>query len=140
MDEDKLGQIVACNLQCSSTFGYSKSELLHKNVTVLMPYVFSKYHDEILKRVLVTNEETISNKDRIVYGKAKSGYVIQLILHVKPAYHALKEGVEFIGIFRKEKQLKVDAILVINNEGIIKDISASCLNILGIDQKSINLQ
>jgi PAS domain S-box-containing protein len=75
MEEERLAQITTCNLSCSSMLGYAKTELLNRNVNVLMPYVFSKNHDEILKRYLQTSENFFANKDRQVYAKNKTGYV-----------------------------------------------------------------
>lgn len=140
MEEERLGQIVSINLSCASLFGYSKTELLNKNVTNIQPIIYAKHHDDILKRYLETNETTISNKDKPLFGKNKAGYIFPIILHVKPVYHALKDGIEFFSLFRKEKMLRNYAYLIISQDGQIKDISASCLNILGIDQKTINLQ
>jgi len=39
-------------------------------------------------------------------------------------YHALKDGNEFFGVFKKEKMIKNLAYVHINEKGIIKDISA----------------
>jgi hypothetical protein len=36
--------------------GYQKSELLNKNISSIMPIVFGKVHDEILKSYLETSE------------------------------------------------------------------------------------
>jgi hypothetical protein len=43
---------------------------------------------------------------------------------VKPVYHALKDGVEFFGLFKKEKITKNLAYIICNYDGMIKDISA----------------
>lgn len=43
-------------------------------------------------------------------------------------YHALKDGNEFFGVFKKEKMIKNLAYIHVNEKGIIKDISASKLS------------
>lgn len=44
--------------------GYEKSEILNKKVNNIMPSLFSRYHDDFLKRFLDTNEATLLNKER----------------------------------------------------------------------------
>ena len=59
-----------------------------------------------------------------MFGKNKSQYIFSIILSVKPVYHALKDGNEFFGVFKKEKMIKNLGIVHVNEKGIIKDISA----------------
>lgn len=63
-----------------------------------------------------------------VYGKNKSQYIFAISLNIKPVYHALKDGNEFFGVFKKEKMIKNLAYLHVNDKGIIKDISACKTN------------
>ena len=83
----------------------------------MQPFIYSKFHDDILKRYLESNETVMSNKDKAIYGKNKSGYIFPIMLHIKPVYHALKDGVEFLAIFRKEKMLRNYAYLITTAEG-----------------------
>jgi hypothetical protein len=46
------------------------------------------------------------------------------VIHIKPVYHALKDGIEFVAILRKEKLLRNYAYLIIQEDGLLKDISA----------------
>lgn len=89
-----------------------------------MPYVYSKYHDEFLKRYVDTNETNFANRDKVVYAKTKIGYIYPIQIHVKPVYHALKDSVEFFALFRREKLLRNYGFMAITAEGIVKDISA----------------
>ena len=69
-------------------FGYtSKSEMLYKNVTLMMPLIFSTIHDKILKKFLETNELKLANSERFLYGKIKNGYIFPIYLIIKPVYH-----------------------------------------------------
>ncbi|EGR27581.1 PAS domain S-box family protein [Ichthyophthirius multifiliis] len=139
-EEEKLGQIMGCNLTAASLFGYQKAELINRNVNILQPYLYSKNHDDILKHYLENENKTYTPKDRLLYGKSKSQYIFSIIINIKPVYHALKDGNEFFGVFKKEKMIKYLGIVHVNEKGIIKDISASCINILGIDIKTISLE
>ena len=44
-----MGQITAFNKSFSNMLGYTKNELLGRNVNIIMPFVYSKSHDEALK-------------------------------------------------------------------------------------------
>lgn len=56
---------------------------------------------------------------------------------LRPVYHVLKEGVEFVGTFKKEKRIKDVGYLVCNKDFIIEDLSGGCINLLGLDVKSL---
>lgn len=66
---------MACNLTVASLFGYSKTELISRNVNMLQPYLYSKNHDDILKHYLENSEkQQLNTKDKNlnIYGKNKS--------------------------------------------------------------------
>lgn len=52
---------------------------------------------------------------------------------IKPVYHRLKDGIEFLGSFHKERSMKNIAHVICDTKGFIKDLTASCSNILGLD-------
>lgn len=69
-------------------FGYtSKSELLYKNVSQMMPIIFSNIHDKILKKFLETNELKLANSERFLFGKTKNCYAFPIYILIKPVYH-----------------------------------------------------
>lgn len=108
----------------------------------------------------MTKERTLH-----VFGKTKSQYIFPVNLTIKPVYNALKDSTEFFGVFKKEKIIKNIAYLVVNEVGCIVDLSAckeeeeeeekrllgvkklklsfppfvACMNILGIDLKTITI-
>lgn len=124
---------MTCNLTVASLFGYSKTELINRNVNMLQPYVYSKNHDDILKHYVENNDKVQSGKDKNLHvcGKNKSQYIFAISLTIKPVYHALKDSNEFFGVFKKEKLIKNLAYVHINEKGIIKDISACKFIIFG---------
>ena len=72
--------------------------------------------------------------------KNKNGYVYPVNVLLRPVYHVLKEGVEFVATFKKEKRIKDVAYLVCNKDLLVEDISAGSINILGIDVKLLSMQ
>jgi len=56
---------------------------------------------------------------------------------LRPVYHVLKEGVEFVATIKKEKRVREVAYIVCNKELIVEDISSSSINLLGLDLKAL---
>lgn len=121
-------------------FGYYKNEIQNKNINSLMPFIFSKIHDDILKMFLETNELNISNKERYIYGKHKNGYAFNFLILIKPVQLALNDGIVLLAIMKKEKNIRNIATVLCTTEGLIKDLTSSAINIIGLDIKTINMQ
>lgn len=69
--------------------------------------------------------------------KSKNLYIHPITVLLRPVYHVLKEGVEFVATFKKEKRIKDVAHMVCNKDMLIEDISTSCITLLGIDLKCL---
>jgi hypothetical protein len=93
-----------------------------------------------MKGFLDTNEATLLNKERALLGKHKNGYLFPFIVLLRPVYHVLKEGVEFVGTVKKEKRIRDVAYMVCNKEFIVEDITSSCFNLIGIDLKALSIK
>jgi hypothetical protein len=50
-----MGTIIGVNLSFTSIYGCNKSDILNKNVNIIMPFIYAKYHDNILKKYSETN-------------------------------------------------------------------------------------
>ena len=139
-DPDKLGIITAINLACSSVFGYNKSELINRNIKLLMPTIYAKYHDQFLLDY-ITNEGKPNwgkamNKERVIFGKHKSYYIFPIIISLK-AIQNNYQSLQFSGTFRMDRFFKIISYMIVYNEGMIDSISSSCINQLKIDAKMI---
>lgn len=105
-----------------------------------MPSIVAKVHDEFLKKYLETSENHIAGQERLLWVKTKSNYLYYSEINVKPVYHPLKDNIEYFGKIKRIKSVKNQAFLICNNEGVIKDISTTAINLIGIDFKTINNQ
>lgn len=132
--------VYAINMSAASLFGFDKSELINKKINNVMPSLYGVHHDDFLKRFLDTSESTLLNKERILFGKHKNGYIFPFIVLLRPVYHVLKDGVEFVATIKKEKKIKDVAYLVCNKDLILEDISTSCINLLGLDLKALQMK
>ena len=70
-------------------YNYNKSELINQKVTMLMPRIIQLHHDKFLENFLNNIELKIYSKDRVVYGKNKSGFLVQANLNIKMINSAL---------------------------------------------------
>ncbi len=76
------GIIEGLNAAALRIFGYSESELLGQNVSILMPREEAQAHDGYLKRYLKTGEARIIGAGRELEGRRKDGRLFPLRLSV----------------------------------------------------------
>jgi hypothetical protein len=74
----------------------------------------------------------------MLWVKTKANYLYYSEVHIKSVYHPLKDNIEFFGKIKRVKSFKCMAFLICTQDGVIKDISNTAINILGIDYKTIN--
>ena len=79
---DAGGKIEAFNRGAERLFGYLASEVLGRNVSMLMPSPHHEDHDGYLHRYLATGQATIIGKGREVTGRRRDGVVFPLHLSV----------------------------------------------------------
>ena len=79
---DARGDIEAFNAAAERMFGYRESELLGKNVRMLMPEPHRSHHDGYIHHHLITGEKKIIGIGRAVNGLRRDGQVFPLHLSV----------------------------------------------------------
>jgi two-component system sensor kinase FixL len=79
---DAKGRIEAFNRGAERLFGYPASELLGRNVSMLMPSPYHEEHDRYLERYLTTGEARIIGIGREVTGRRRDGSTFPLHLSV----------------------------------------------------------
>lgn len=80
IDED--GTVLNANLSVERIFGYSLSELVGGNVSVLMPEPDAGHHDGYIRKYLETGVGGIINVGREVLGKRKDGSIFPVHLSI----------------------------------------------------------
>jgi len=98
----KMGTITDVGSTISEMFGYSKAELMNRNVSSMMPRIFAEVHDRLLSGFLMNASEQRHDphRDKIVYVLNKNGYVVpcNIGIYILPS---LKEGIRLAGFFRE---------------------------------------
>jgi PAS domain S-box-containing protein len=79
---DAQGRIEAFNRGAERLFGFPESEVLGRNVSMLMPSPYHEEHDSYVKRYLATGDARIIGKGRKVAGRRRDGTVFPLHLSV----------------------------------------------------------
>ncbi|GAX61393.1 signal transduction histidine kinase [Candidatus Scalindua japonica] len=105
IDED--GSVRVWNHSAEKIFGYSKSEIIGKSVTLIIPEKYKKEHEEGLKRFLQTGQARIIGKSIEVSGKTKEG--IEVPIELSLSFQKIEnKRYYFTGIIR-DRTFEMDA-------------------------------
>ena len=142
------GIIEGFNVAAEKMFGYKGSEVLGKNVNLLMPEPYKSEHDEYLKRYLNTQIPHIIGIGREVYARKKSGEVFPIDLAVGEV--EFDDGHLFAGFVRdltekkkleKERdsffEMSLDLFCITDPEGRLKNVNSQWKTILGYMPREI---
>lgn len=66
-----------------------------------MPSMFADHHDSILEEYLHTLESNFLNKDKLVMGKGKNGYVVPTTIYIRVKFLKLKITVIYLKNYYK---------------------------------------
>ena len=95
---DDRARVLVFNSACEQLFGLPSSEVVGRNISVLMPPEFSSEHDAYVANYLRTGVQRIIGIGREVRGRHADGTVFPIELSVGEA--RTPEGPQFIGIIR----------------------------------------
>ncbi len=141
---DAKGAIQSINAATERMFGYSASEMVGKNVNMIMPAPYRDDHDQYLARYQQTGESHIIGNGREVEGRRKDGSIFPVDLVVSEVDHLQL----FTGILRdisrrKELEREVVEIASLEQRRIGQDLHDSvsqeltALNMMAADLTDI---
>ena len=155
----QFGKIIDISLNALKIFGYSKPELVGQHINILIPKIFHKVHDIILRQQNEKNRikffDEINEKKvyfpefikKELFGISKMKFLIELFLNI---YFVKTEEnkLVYIIIIENYNPLKIDLINNSNNNSkccvltdenfLIQTFTPNCLEILNLDYSDIN--
>lgn len=111
------------NLAVAGLFGYTKSEIINRNVKILMPNLYQIHHDSFIENYVSNKDSRLFNKERMVFAKNKAGYAFPIYLMIKPI-HSLIHGIQLFGTIRPEQSIKLCGYILCSFTGMIETITS----------------
>ena len=158
-NKKNLANIIDYSLNLSNVLGYTKEEIIGKNINVLIPELFHKNHDKELfdftekaestffKELFINDNYIPDYLEKNHYAITKSKFLIPLKLKI---YYVQTEGNEFIYVveIKKNKDYKknledkkdndLKCVVLTDNNFYIQTFTSNCLNHLKLDDTYIN--
>jgi len=116
----KLGQIIDCSANIANFYGWQRSEIKDKPITLLMPPYYRKRHDSFLLDHFNTGKTKTLNTTGIVPVKRSNGYIHPTWIHVKVS-PVMEQGIFYVGLLRPCKTNR--RMIVVKKDGKIDDMS-----------------
>jgi PAS domain S-box-containing protein len=152
---DTKGTIESFNHGAERLFGYSASEVIGRNVTVLMPSPDHEKHDEYLARYVETGKAAIIGTGREVVGRRRDGSAFPL--HLSVGEMRVRGERKFTGMLHDlsrrielEEQLRssearwraiiesaVDGIVVIDEHGRVEAFNPAAERLFGYAEREV---
>jgi two-component system, LuxR family, sensor kinase FixL len=152
---DSRGRIESFNPAAERLFGYSASEVIGRNVSMLMPSPYRDEHDGYLSRYQSTGDARVIGVGREVQGLRRDGTSVPL--HLSVGEMAIRGERKFTGIVhdltarvRLESQLRasearwraiiesaVDGIIVIDTRGRIEAFNPAAERLFGYREAEV---
>ena len=152
---DRTGRIEAFNRGAERLFGYPQSEVVGRNVSMLMPSPDHEHHDAYLARYLDTGAATIIGSGREVSGRRRNGTTFPL--HLSVGEMSINGERKFTGMLhdlservRLEEELRtsearwrsvidsaVDGIVVIDGHGRIEAFNPAAERLFEYQEREV---
>lgn len=138
---NEFGCIKKINLLFSSLFGYTKDDILDKNVNKIMPELYAKFHDTFIYQFLDApnpSESDYLDKDNQFFGKGKSNYIFPMTTRVRLIRNEdSDEEIMLIGTFKTEPIIKNYIYFILDKNGVITDLSSNAMTYFNFDYNMI---
>jgi PAS domain S-box-containing protein len=80
---NNLGVVLNCSNNVNATLGYEKNGLLGKNVTKIMPKIYSELHNNFMLKFIRSETSHLRPSDKIVTAINKDSLLVEIKLTVR---------------------------------------------------------
>jgi len=145
---NQFGQIVLVNFQTVNLFGYVKDELLGKNVEILIPERYIKNHKKHRTDFFNQPKARGMGTGMELFGKRKNGEQFPVEISISPlktdegtfvsaAIRDITERKRAEAKFRGLLESAPDAIVIVDNQGIIQLVNAQCVKMFAYSSQEL---
>jgi hypothetical protein len=141
-------RLCACHCAAMKLLGYMKSELIGRNISVIVPEPLSAAHQAFMIRYIETGREvrlccrwlscvpmsdvsfciqTVMNTTRTVFAKHRQGYIFPLLLNVKPMENS------FAGVLQR-LPTQDNFVLFFSQSFIVSAATQESLGMMGVSK------
>jgi len=129
--DSNLGKINKVSMGICSTFGYTKSELIGKDISILLPKLYCEQHKTLVDEGIDKVDDKTLYKERHVYAKHKSGYILAVDKIIK-AIPSIVNNWQYVVCVHSDKK-KMDtsvATVLVDKSNYITDVSFRAFDML----------
>jgi PAS domain S-box-containing protein len=152
---DEIGTVQSVSSAMKNMFGYEPSEVLGKNIKMLMPEPYHSEHDGYLRNYMTTGTAKIIGFGREVIGKRKDSSTFPMDLSIAELWVGEKRlfsgtarditesKIQTTRIMEKEAHLSaviessVDAIITIDEIGMVQSVSSATEKMFGYEPSEV---
>lgn len=135
-NQSTLGQVLEVSDAMCNLFGFSKSEIIGRNVSVLCPSPFQEMHDMFLKQFISTDSE-FATQTRRIFGMHAKGYIMATDFEVTPSTNSNSELI-LIGRFKKVPLPLGQHILMVDAKtGFVTSFTQMASEAVGFDESEV---
>jgi PAS domain S-box-containing protein len=123
------GVIQEVNAGAFKLFGYDqRTDLLQRNVSVLMTFPYRSLHDEFLDRYRTTGVKKVIGIRQTLFGLHRNGHAFPLQLHVVEMKGKKRL---FAGLVTPVTEKESNGVILINQQGIIQMVNKKTCQLFG---------
>lgn len=140
---NSMGIIKNVNNEITRLLGFSKFQIMGKNIDVIMPKLIADSHDGFIKKYLETSKEKVIGAETLVFPISKDDYLVPCTLMVKILPN-LDEGISIVGFLKDielgnafirnepDSEETIYYIMYGGENNIVQGITSACYSSFGI--------
>lgn len=132
------GLIESVNNVACKQFGYNKSELIGRNINVIVPPPWKDLHNMFIQQFKTGNGQSkFMNVSRRLYGHHKQGHAFEILFELKESRDQDRKR-KFIGLISEVTPTDEGVKIISDSTGTIIMVSGSIQKVFGYQERDVN--